>query len=75
MEASASYQFLELNMDVNGTPSVAPINSGASCFLDKSLVKTAHLTIFWGNNLNDPCKWIFISTGVCLVPIDFGKRL
>ena len=45
MESSARYQLLEL--DINGTPSAAPINNGAPpCFLDELFVKTAHFTLF-----------------------------
>ena len=45
LESSAKYQLLEFDMDINGTPSIALINSDAfHCFAYKYLVKIAHLT-------------------------------
>ena len=53
MEYSARYKLLEFNMDINSTPSVALIDSGASyCFIGKSLVKSIHLTISRVRSLN-----------------------
>ena len=50
-EYSARDQLLELNVGVNGTPSVALINNGTShCFAKESLVKT----IFREHSLNWP---------------------
>ena len=78
MESSARYQFLELNMDVIGIPSIALIDSSVShCLVDGSLVHTALLTILEDEKLKVTIvnRSLPIYTVVCLVSIDFVKGI